>query len=67
METDRKVTGLGRSAFLRDALRRAREQKRKERRIQDYVAGYRRVPEDSEMAEAGVKAAAEIFEKEDWK
>jgi metal-responsive CopG/Arc/MetJ family transcriptional regulator len=66
MEAVRKKAGVTRSAFILEILSAWKDARRRESAIRSYVAGYRRTPEDSALAEALARAAAEILPAEDW-
>jgi hypothetical protein len=67
METSRKTAGLSRSAFVLEAIHRWKEARKKERLIETYEAGYRRIPEDPALSDALAHSAVDAFPEEEWK
>ena len=67
MESSRKAAGHSRSAFVLEAIRRWKEARKKERLIETYEAGYRRIPEDPALAEAQARPAVDALPEEEWK
>lgn len=61
-----KKRKIKRAALVRQACERLLKQLQEEELDRQYVEGYRRIPEDSAIGEAGLKLAAEVLAKEDW-
>ena len=55
-----------RAAVIREACRTYITQERRRQMSEQYVAGYRRIPEDPALAQAYEIAFAEVLEPEDW-
>jgi hypothetical protein len=66
MEAIRRKAGLTRSSFFLGTFLAWKDARRHEIAIKRYLAGYRDTPEDPALAEALVRAAAEILPAEDW-
>ena len=66
MESIRKKAGVTRSAFFLGAFRAWKDARRREDEVKRYLTGYRAKPEESALAEALARAAAEILPAEDW-
>lgn len=66
LESLRKNTGLTRSQFIREAIKLWREEKEKQRLIEIYVEGYRKIPENLAAAEAWERASLSAFAPEEW-
>jgi hypothetical protein len=67
MEVSRKIAEASRSAYVLEALRRLKKIMEKERLIEAYESGYRRIPEDPALADALARSAGEALPQEDWK
>jgi len=61
-----KKQKVKRAALVRQACERLLKQLQEEELDRQYVEGYRRIPEDPAIGEAGLKLAAEVLAKEDW-
>ena len=66
LEKFRKKRGISRSKLVLDALRQLRESKEKERLINNYVEGYRKIPEKLHDLEGWEKAAVNTFSEGEW-
>ncbi|MDP2919256.1 MAG: hypothetical protein Q8O43_03440 [Dehalococcoidia bacterium] len=55
-----------RAEFVREACKKLLAQLRNEELERQYIEGYKRFPEDTSLAEAQLKMAAEVLSKEEW-
>jgi len=55
-----------RAEFVRQACRESLKRLQEAEWDRQYIEGYRRIPEDPAIGEAGLKIAAETLPKEDW-
>ncbi len=55
-----------RSAVIRQACREYLRRVREEELDRQYEEGYRRIPEDMDLADAQLKMASKFLAKEDW-
>lgn len=65
-EQERKTLGESRSAFVKRAIRIALEHSDREKAINRYIQGYKRIPESSEEIEAARRAAEIVLVEEPW-
>jgi len=66
LEKFRKKRGISRSKLVLDALRQLRESREKERLINNYVEGYRKIPEKLNDLEGWEKATVKTFSPGEW-
>lgn len=66
VERARKKQGQSRSAFLQDAVRHWLEQRQKAGQIQQYIEGYRRMPETRREIEEAEVSSRDMFAAEEW-
>ncbi len=61
LEALRKQEGLSRSKFIMTAVKRFKEERKKERLAKIYTKGYQRIPENLQIAEGWEKTSLEGF------
>jgi metal-responsive CopG/Arc/MetJ family transcriptional regulator len=66
VETERRAKGESRSQFFRRAIERLLKEERGASAIQDYIRGYRDVPESAEEVEAIHEAGSAVLAEEPW-
>ena len=66
VEAERKARGENRSQFFRRAIERFLKQERDSSAVEDYVRGYREVPESPEEVEAVHRAGIAVLAEEPW-
>jgi metal-responsive CopG/Arc/MetJ family transcriptional regulator len=66
LEVLRKKKGLSRSGFIRETLKRWKEENENKRLVRAYEEGYRKLPENLSVAEGWEKASLSVFSSEEW-
>ncbi len=66
VEKGRKASGESRSEFFRRAAERLLKQEQASKAVEEYIRGYRAVPESSEEVEAVHRAGAAVLAEEPW-
>jgi metal-responsive CopG/Arc/MetJ family transcriptional regulator len=66
LENFRKKRGMSRSKFIREVIHLWRETKDRERMIEMYEEGYKKLPENPVNIEAWEKASHNVFSQSDW-
>jgi len=66
VETERKAKGESRSQFFRRAAERLLKQERESSSVEDYMRGYREVPESAEEVEAAHRVGSAVLAEEPW-
>jgi metal-responsive CopG/Arc/MetJ family transcriptional regulator len=66
VEMERKVKGESRSQFFRRAIERFLKQERESSAVEDYIDGYREVPESAEEVEAAHRVGSAVLAEEPW-
>ena len=66
VETERKASRESRSQYFRRAVERLLKQERDSSAAQNYVIGYKNIPESAEEIEAVHRAGMAVLAKEPW-
>ena len=66
VEMERKVKGESRSQFFRRAIERFLKQEQESSEVEDYIHGYREVPESAEEVEAAHRVGSAVLAEEPW-
>jgi metal-responsive CopG/Arc/MetJ family transcriptional regulator len=66
VETERKAKGESRSQFFRRAAERLLKEERGTSAIQEYIRGYREIPESAEEVEAVHQVGSAVLAEEPW-
>jgi len=66
VEAERKARGENRSQFFRRAIERFLKQERDSSAVEDYVRGYREIPESAEEVEAAHQVGSAVLAEEPW-
>ncbi len=66
LEIHRDKEGISRSRFVLKTFRFWREEKEKERLVNIYLEGYKRLPENSKESEVWEKASSDVFSQGEW-
>ena len=66
VEKERKARGESRSEFFRHAVERLLKQDQDSKAVEDYVQGYRSVPESREEIEQAHSAGVAVLAEEPW-
>jgi metal-responsive CopG/Arc/MetJ family transcriptional regulator len=66
VEKERKTKGESRSEFFRRAIEALLRQQRERAAVEQYLHGYRQVPETAEDVEAAHRAGAAVLAEEPW-
>jgi len=66
VEKERKASGESRSAFFRRAAEQLLKKEKEAQAIEEYVRGYKTMPETQEEIEAAHKAGMAILAEEPW-
>ncbi len=61
-----KAQQKSRAAFIRRALERYLAELREQEMDEAYIQGYRRIPEEIQVAEVNAILAAEVVPQEEW-
>jgi metal-responsive CopG/Arc/MetJ family transcriptional regulator len=66
VETERKAKGESRSQFFRRAVEGLLKEERGTSAIQDYIRGYREIPESAEEVAAAHQVGSAVVAEELW-
>jgi metal-responsive CopG/Arc/MetJ family transcriptional regulator len=66
IEKERKARGESRSEFFRRAIDKYLKQEKESKDIEDYIYGYRAMPESAEEIEAIHEVGIDTLAKEPW-
>ena len=66
IEKERKARGESRSEFFRRAAEKLLKQARESKAVEDYVRGYRDMPESAEEIGSAHRAGVSALSKEPW-
>ena len=66
LEANRNREGITRSKFVLKTLRFWQEEKEKERLVNIYEEGYKRIPENPRELEAWEKVSSGVFSQGEW-
>lgn len=66
VEKERKARGESRSEFFRKAIEKILKDEGESRAIEEYIRGYRNIPESAEEVEAVHRIGSALLAEEPW-